>query len=68
MFFVLNVCHEIEITPRVFYMILLDCINKDQIKVKRDFIISPESGALSGEMLHVSIIENNKIDAFFRSG
>ncbi len=26
------------------------------------------SGALSGKMLHVRIVENNKIDAYFRAG
>ncbi len=26
------------------------------------------SGALSGKMLHVSIVENNKIDHYFRAG
>ncbi len=26
------------------------------------------SGALSGKMLHVRFVENNKIDAYFRAG
>ena len=32
------------------------------------YIINDESGALSGKMLLVMIIENNKIDTYFRSG
>ncbi len=31
------------------------------------FLLLSRSGALSGKMLLVSIIENNKIDAYFRA-
>jgi len=38
-------------------------------KINMTIFLKPfGSGALNGKMLHVRIIENNKIEAYFRTG
>ncbi len=46
-----------------------DKCTKFFLDIQYNFVIKTlGSGALSGKMLLVRIIENNKIDAYFRSG
>ncbi len=53
--------------PLFKYLYIFDTLSV-MLMLNQILHINLGSGALSGKMLHVRLVENNKIDAYFRGG